>query len=113
VPLAGIWKGASISKIASGSPIVQPSTKAGSFGRSLLSPLGAPPSTHARIVAISLSDKRGSFLKTPCSASAPHGGMVRVATRLRIDLAHGRASSNFTSDMGANIVGRWHSTHFE
>src|SRR4051812_30922784 len=39
--------------------------------------------------------------------------MVREATRLRIDFAHGRASSKLTSDIGANIVWRWHSTHLE
>ncbi|MND00672.1 hypothetical protein D3C83_193700 [compost metagenome] len=58
------------------------------------------------MVLISLSDNRGSFLNTPCAGSAPQGGMVRAATRVRIARAHGRASSYFTSDIGANIVGR-------
>jgi hypothetical protein len=39
--------------------------------------------------------------------------MVFAETRCLIDRAHGRASSYFTSDIGANIVGRWHSTQRE
>src|SRR5262245_56369230 len=113
VPVAGILYDSCMEKTASGLPIVQPSAISGSFGMSLSSPFGAPPSTHARIVATSLSLSRGSFLNTPCAGSAPQGGMVREATRVRIAFAHGRASSYFSSDIGANIVGRWHSTHLE
>ena len=105
MPVAGILKSSVIVNTTSGLPMVQPSTNVGAVGRSLSSPFGAPASTHATMVAISLSESRGSFLKTPCAGSAPHGGMVRVETRCLIDRAHGRASSYFTSDIGANIVG--------
>ena len=92
--------------------MLQPSAaNFGTAGRSLSLPFGAPASTQARMVSISLSVSRGSFLNVPCAGSAPQGGMVRVATRLRIDFAHGRASSYLISDIGANIVGRWHSAH--
>ena len=36
--------------------------------------------------------------------------MIRDTTRCLIDRAYGRASSYVNSDIGANIVGRWHST---
>ncbi len=49
-------------------------------------------------------------MNVPCGGSAPHGGIAPETTRCLIDLAHGRASSNVVSDIGANIVGRWHST---
>src|SRR5687768_9520987 len=112
VPRAGIENGSFISNTASGLPMLQPSAaNVGTAGRSPSLPFGAPASTQARMVSISLSVSRGSFLKVPCDGSAPQGGMVRVATRLRIDFAHGRASSYLISDIGANIVGRWHSTH--
>src|SRR5258706_12827826 len=100
----------SIVKIASGLPIVQPSAKVGVGGRSLSSPFGAPASTHAAMVSISCFVSRGSFLNMPCGVSAPHGGIAPETTRCLIDLAHGRAASNVVSDIGANIVGRWHST---
>ena len=110
MPFAGIVNSSSIVKIASGVPIVQPSAKVGAVGRSLSSPFGAPPSTHAAMVSISCCVRRGSFLNMPCGVSAPHGGIAPETTRCLIDLAHGRASSNVVSDIGANIVGRWHST---
>src|SRR5688500_9161221 len=114
VPRAGIWYGSFISNTTSGWPMVQRSAaNLGEAGRSLSLPFGAPASTHAGIGSICLSLRRGGFLKTPCAGSAPHGGTVRVATRLRIDRAHGRASSYLISDIGANIAGRWHSTHLE
>src|SRR6201996_1788504 len=100
----------SIVKIASGLPIVQPSANVGVGGRSLSSPFGAPASTQATIVSISFSVRRGSFLKVPCAGSAPHGGIARDTTLVLMARAHGRASSNVVSDIGANIVGRWHST---
>ncbi len=109
-PSAGIVNSSSIVKIASGLPIVQPSANVGAAGRSLSSPFGAPASTQATMVSISFSLSRGSFLKVPCAGSAPHGGIARETTRCLIDLAHGRAASNVVSDIGANIVGRWHST---
>ena len=46
----------------------------------------------------------------PCGVSAPHGGIAPETTRCLIERAHGRASSNVVRDIGANIVGRWHST---
>ncbi len=97
-------------KIASGLPMVQPSANFGTAGRSLSSPFGAPASTHALMVSISFCVSRGSFLKTPCGLSEPQGGMVPATTRCLMERAQGRASSNDTSDIGANIVGRWHST---
>ncbi len=60
--------------------------------------------------SISCFVSRGSFLNMPCGVSAPHGGIAPETTRCLIDLAHGRAASNVVSDIGANIVGRWHST---
>src|SRR6185369_16235159 len=109
-PLAGIVNSSSIVKIASGLPIVQPSTSCGAAGMSLSSPFGAPASTHFAIVSTSASDRRGSFLNVPCAGSAPHGGIVRAVTRCLMARAHGRASSKVINDIGANIVGRWHST---
>ena len=106
MPVAGILYSSSIVKTASGLPIVQPSANRGASGRSLSSPFGAPPSTHAVMVSISLCDRRGSFLNVPCAGSAPHGGIARETTRCLMDRAHGLASSNVTSDIGANIVGR-------
>src|SRR4051794_13650101 len=110
VPSAGIVNSSSISKTASGVPIDQPSANVGVAGMSLSSPFGAPASTHAAIVSISCFVNRGSFLNIPCGVSAPHGGIVPETTRCLIDLAHGRAASKVVSDIGANIVGRWHST---
>jgi hypothetical protein len=40
------------------------------------------------------------------------GGISLDATRIRIDRAHGRASSHVTSDIGATELGRWHDSHF-
>src|SRR3954471_1619937 len=97
--------------MASGLPIVQPSTNSGSFGMSFMSPFGAPLSIQDTMVSTSLSDSRGSFRNTPCGWSDPHGGIVRVETRCLIDRSHGRASSYEVSDIGANIVARWHSMH--
>ena len=44
-----------------------------------------------------------SFLNfcTPTLWSMCHGGICRVATRCLIDRAHGRASANVMSDIGA------------
>src|SRR5262245_34144999 len=95
----------------SGLPMVQPSAICGIFGMSAMSPLGAPPSIHETIVSISLSVRRGSLRNTPCGMSEPHGGIVFAETRCLIDRSHGRASSYVVSDIGANIVARWHSTH--
>src|SRR6185369_6965093 len=72
-------------------------------GMSFGSPFGAPASTHFRIVSICLSDSERSFSNSvmPTVLSMCHGGICRAATRLLIDLAHGRASSKETSDIGA------------
>src|SRR5215467_11475763 len=98
-------------KTASGLPIVQPSANAGIFGMSALSPSGAPPSIHATMVWISSSVRRGSLRNRPCAISDPHGGIVRSVIRFLIERSHGRASSYDVSDIGANIVARWHSIH--
>ena len=76
-----------------------------------MSPFGAPPSIHDTIVWISWSLRRGSFLSTPCGMSDPQGGIVFAETRCLIERSHGRASSYEVSDIGANIVARWHSMH--
>ena len=104
-------KSSVIEKTASGLPIVQPSASAGIFGMSAMSPLGAPPSIHETMVWISWSVRRGSLRNTPCGMSDPHGGIVRSVTRRLIERTHGRASSYDVSDIGANIVARWHSMH--
>jgi hypothetical protein len=92
-------------------PIVQPSASAGIFGMSAMSPFGAPPSIHETMICTSWSVRRGSLRSTPCGMSAPHGGIVLAITRCLIERSHGRASSNDVSDIGANIVARWHSMH--
>src|SRR5262245_52844910 len=48
----------------------------------------------------------------PTVLSMFHGGICREATRARIDRAHGRASSNVRSDIGAIESGRWQASHF-
>jgi hypothetical protein len=40
------------------------------------------------------------------------GGIWRVDTRWRIDLAHGRTSWYVMSDIGAIEPGSWHAWHF-
>src|SRR5882672_12741038 len=90
--------------------MVQPSANSGAFGISRSLPRAAPPSTQATIVSISCCERRGSFLKTPIGESADQGGISRLVTFCRIARAHGRVSSYVTSDIGANIDGRWHST---
>ena len=69
-------------------------------------------STQAAIVSTSFCESRGSFLKTPCGASAVHGGISRLTTRCLMARAQGRVSSYVISDIGANIVGRWQLTQF-
>ena len=86
-------------------------TPAGMSPAAIAAFLGAPPSIHETMVWISCSVSRGSFLSTPCGMSDPHGGIVFSVTRRLIERSHGRASSNNVSDIGANIVGRWHSMH--
>src|SRR5688572_10187086 len=48
----------------------------------------------------------------PTDLSRCHGGIVRDATCVRIDLAHGRASWYVRSDIGAIDPGRWQAWHF-
>jgi hypothetical protein len=74
------------------------------------SPSGAPPSTHATIVATCSSDRRRLFLNSPNCGSAGHGGMRRVCTIRLIDAAQGRASPYDSSDIGATSPGRWQAT---
>ena len=82
-------------------------------GASFGSPFGAPASTHFTMVSISLSESERSFSNSvmPTVLSMCQGGICRVETRLRIDLAHGRDSSNETSDIGAIESGRWQASH--
>src|SRR3989442_202137 len=72
-------------------------------GISLISPSGAPESTHRTMVSIWSCVRDMSFLNfcTPTVGSICHGGIWRVMTRSRMALAHGRVSSYLTSDMGA------------
>jgi hypothetical protein len=100
----------SISKTASGVPIDQPSANFGATADPCRRPSARRHRPTRRSVSISFADRRGSFLNMPCGVSAPHGGIAPETTRCLIDRAHGRASSNVVSDIGANIVGRWHST---
>jgi hypothetical protein len=60
------------------------------------------------MVSISLSESERSFSKSwmPIVLSMCQGGICRVATRVLIDRAQGRASSNETSDIGAIESGR-------
>ncbi len=75
-----------------------------SFG----SPFGEPASTHFAMVSISLSVSERSFSNSwmPMVLSMCHGGICRACTRFLIDRAHGRDSSNETSDIGAIESGR-------
>jgi hypothetical protein len=75
-----------------------------SFG----SPFGEPASTHFTMVSISLSLSDRSFSKSwmPIVLSICQGGICREATRLLIERAQGRDSSNETSDIGAIESGR-------
>src|SRR6185295_14056826 len=85
----------------------------GAFGMSAGFPCGAPLSAHRTIVLISSSESDRSFLywRMPTVLSRCQGGMSRLATRWRIDWAHGRASSYDTSDMGADVPAWWHASH--
>ncbi len=69
----------------------------------------SPPSGRWCGSARRVSDM--SFLNfwTPTVGSMCQGGIWRVITRWRMDLAQGRVSSYVTSDMGAMEPGRWHS----
>src|SRR5215218_1135848 len=77
-------------------------------GASFGSPFGAPASTHLVMVSISASDSERSFSNSvmPIVLSMCHGGICREATRLLIERAQGRDSSNDTSDIGAMESGR-------
>src|SRR5262249_4558207 len=92
--------------------IDHPSANSGGFGKSPGFPSGAPPSTQAAIVSMSACCRLTSFEYLPTVGSAPHGGIWRATTFCLIARAHGRASSNAMSDIGAIAVGRWHSTQF-
>src|SRR5215831_3246014 len=48
----------------------------------------------------------------PTVLSMLQGGIVCASTRVLIERAHGRVSSNVTSDIGAIESGRWHASHF-
>jgi hypothetical protein len=82
-------------------------------GISFGSPFGAPASTHFTIVSISLSLSERSFSNSwmPIVLSMCQGGICRAATRFLIERAHGRDSSNVTSDIGAIESGRWQASH--
>ena len=84
-------KSSPMSMTMSGLPNRQPSRKSGVGGRSRGLPSGAPPSTQDLMVSISLSESRASLAKLPKCGSANHGGILRISTASRMDLAHGRA----------------------
>src|SRR5262245_49891563 len=48
----------------------------------------------------------------PTLLSRCHGGIWRSATRALIERAHGLASSNVVSGIGAIESTRWHASHF-
>src|SRR5688572_219956 len=102
-----------ISSTTSGSvPLVQPVANFGDGGMSAALPRAAPPSTHAAMVAISLSDRLMSLrIGNVCVMSAPQGGISRATTFALIALAQGRASSYESSDIGATSPGRWQFAH--
>src|SRR5688572_31456833 len=102
-----------ISSTTSGSvPLVQPVANVGDGGISAALPRAAPPSTHAAMVAISLSERLMSLrIGNVCVMSAPQGGISRATTFALIALAHGRASSYESSDIGATSPGRWQLAH--
>ncbi|MNC92137.1 hypothetical protein D3C83_85100 [compost metagenome] len=79
--------------MASGSPSRQPVGNSGLGGMAAGSPSGAPASTQARIVSISVLGRLMSFLKWPTSGLASQGGISPEATACLIDFAHGRTSS--------------------
>src|SRR5690349_19019489 len=88
--------------------MVQPWTNCRGAGISFGSPIGAPPSTQATSVSISLRSSDGLFANLPNCGSANHGGILRLITASLIALAHGRASSYERSENGAAWPGRWH-----
>src|SRR5438045_2048997 len=92
-PVAGTEKGLGNWNIMSGLGIVQPWTNGLGAGMSLGSPKGAPVSTQATSVLISLSDNEGAFENFPNWGSANHGGIFFSSTADLIAFAHGRACS--------------------
>jgi hypothetical protein len=110
-PLGGSTYGFGIVTITSGLPMYHWLMSANwrGAGMSAMLPFGAPLSTHLVIVAISSSVSDGSSLNLvmPTFRSMCHGGISRLATFWRIERAHGRASSNVRSDIGAIAPGRW------
>src|SRR4029077_6327670 len=64
------------------------------------------------MVFFSVSVSRRSFRNSPCVGSACHGGIAPLATCVPIDFAHGRASLNVSSDIGAISPGRWQLVQF-
>src|ERR1017187_5039727 len=107
VPVAGSWKAFGISITTSGL-IFQPSWKVLGAALSLASPSGAPLSTHATRVWICASLSLRSLAKWPILGSANHGGIFWLTTAALMALAHGRASVQVRSDIGAISPGRWH-----
>src|SRR5262249_40578116 len=90
-------------------PDAHPSTNFGAGGKSFAAPSIAPPSTQAVIVSISVWVRRRSFWNWPSCGSACQGGITRLATFSRMDLAHGRTSLKLSAEKGAFSPGRWHS----
>ena len=92
---------------------IQPVANFGDGGMSAALPRAAPPSTHAAIVSISFCDRLMSLrIGSVWVMSAPQGGISRDTTFALIALAHGRASSYDSSDIGATSPGRWQLAHF-
>src|SRR3984957_21159644 len=92
--------------------ICQLSANTGAGGKSFASPSLAPVRAQASMVAVSASLNRGSFMKSPTLGSACQGGILRCTTASRIIRAHGRASLNVISDIGAMSFARWQTTQF-
>src|SRR5439155_10920111 len=81
-------------------------------GGALPPPCRAPPSTHATMVSTSRSVRLRLLASSrPNRGSANHGGISRLATRVLIARAHGRASSYVVSAIGAASPARWHTMH--
>src|SRR6185369_3210361 len=91
-PVGGTCDSIGRSITASGVPKAQPpSGNVGATGRSLSSPLGAPPSAHFTIVSTSFGERLRSFAIFRLSALAPQGGISRATILFLIARAQGRA----------------------
>src|SRR5262245_27865745 len=104
-PLAGILYGSGIAVTKSGMPMFHPSTNFTGAGAVLGSPSTAPVSAHRTSRSISAAVSDGSFEKTPCGASAYHGGILLVRTASRIAFAQGLVPAYVRNDIGPTSPG--------